>query len=118
MVTFVSLTLGRQQFHPVNTRLLAGFGVTFLIVIAEGGLSVVHQQVTISVAFAAGLYLSVGYEFNMISTVASFLLLAIGVDDVFVLVNAFEEIAASNQRLGQVIHGCFHHTIMTCFPGA
>jgi len=91
VVSFVSLTLGKQQFHPVNTRLLAGWGGTSLIVLAICKKKfVMDNRQLIFIAFAGGFSLVVGLPFSMITMIAVFLMLAIGVDDVFVLVHGFE----------------------------
>eukprot|EP00051_Salpingoeca_urceolata_P002049 m.46499 g.46499 ORF g.46499 m.46499 type:complete len:867 (+) comp11864_c0_seq1:209-2809(+) len=78
MVTLVSLTVGKRQFDPVASRLLPG--------VAGVGL------VPLALVFAGGLSLLVGKPLNMISAVTAFLLLAVGIDDVFVLIKAFDEL--------------------------
>jgi predicted RND superfamily exporter protein len=76
----IALSIGRNQFDALQSRILVGLG----------GMLVVP----LSIAFSGGCFLVLGYKFSMISAVAAFLLLAIGVDDLFVLVASFDQVQA------------------------
>jgi len=77
----IALGIGNRQFDPLQSRVIVGLSGMVIFPLA--------------IAFAGGVFLAVGYKFSMISAAAAFLLLAIGVDDLFVLVASFDQVQAT-----------------------
>ena len=85
----IALSIGERQFDPLQSRMIVGLSGMLIFPLA--------------IAFAGGVFLAVGYKFSMISALAAFLLLAIGVDDLFVLVASFDQVQAKWET---DMHGC------------